>query len=169
MKDLLQYRDKPESFSCMGVMRPPLFILRTKKMSSIQQMLRENHQSLAIVIDEYSGTSGILTTEDIAREIFGPISDEYKPYSRHVEVHIKNPASANIEGLARLIDINEQLGTRLVSKRNETIGGYIEEMLGHIPVPGESIYQDGFTFTVVSLEENRISEVHLSNLKKGKV
>ena len=80
IKDLLFYTIKDvNDFSVQKVMRPPLFILETKKMSGIQQMLKDNHQSMAIVVDEYAGTDGVLTSEDIAREIFGPIADEYKP------------------------------------------------------------------------------------------
>ena len=145
-------------------MRPPLFILETKKMSSIQQMLQENHQSMAVVIDEYSGTYGVLTSEDIAREIFGPITDEYKPYARRVEVQIKNPNNTDIDGFARLIDINEQLGINIQSLHSETIGGLIFEVLGHIPFEGESIEHSGFKFTVKELEDKRIAKVHIARV-----
>lgn len=166
IKDLLHYKNCQELFLVQKVMRPPLFILETKKMSSIQQMLQENHQSMAVVIDEYSGTYGVLTSEDIAREIFGPITDEYKPYARRVQVQIKNPNNTDIDGLARLIDINEQLNINIESRRSETIGGFILETLGHIPFEGESIEKDGFKFTVKELDDKRIAKVHIS--KAGK-
>ncbi len=165
IKDLLHYKSCQNLFSVSKVMRPPLFILETKKMSSIQQMLQENHQSMAVVIDEYSGTYGVLTSEDIAREIFGPITDEYKPYARRVEVQIKNPNSTDIDGLARLIDINEQLGINIQSSHSETIGGLIFETLGHIPFEGESIEHSGFKFTVKELDDKRIAKVHVARLQ----
>lgn len=165
IKDLLHYKSCQNLFSVSKVMRPPLFILETKKMSSIQQMLQENHQSMAVVIDEYSGTYGVLTSEDIAREIFGPITDEYKPYARRVEVQIKNPNSTDIDGLARLIDINEQLGINIQSNHSETIGGLIFEILGHIPFEGESIEHSGFKFTVKELDDKRIAKVHVARLQ----
>lgn len=167
VKDLLAYKNKQHEFSAKKVMRPPLFILETKKMSSIQQMLRENHQSLAVVIDEYSGTYGLLTIEDIVREIFGPISDEFKPYARRVEVKIGNSGSDNISGLSRIIDLNEQLGIKLVSRRSETIGGYISEALGRIPKEGESVVRDGYKFTVKSMDDKRVAEVHLAKTKSN--
>ncbi|MBP5157511.1 MAG: HlyC/CorC family transporter [Treponema sp.] len=160
IKDLLSYRDRHEAFVLTDVMRPPLFILETKKMSSIQQMLRENRQSMAVVIDEYSGTYGILTTEDIVREIFGPIADDNKPYARRVEIKVSNADSDDVSGLSRLIDINEQLGTRLDSRRSETIGGYIVECLGHIPQVGEGIVREGFRFSVKAMDDKRVAEVH---------
>lgn len=166
IKDLLFYKHDIPSFSVKKVMRPPLFILETKKMSSIQQMLRENRQSMAVVIDEYSGTYGVLTSEDIVREIFGPIADEYKTYARHIQDKIKNPASSDIEGLSRLSEVNEQLNIHLESENCETIGGYICEVLGHIPTEGETIKEDGFAFTVLKMDDKRIAKVHVRELKK---
>ena len=166
IKDLLLYKSLDSNFSVSKVMRSPLFILETKKMSSIQQMLQENHQSMAVVIDEYGGTYGVLTSEDIAREIFGPITDEYKTYARRVEVQIKNTVSSEIDGLSRLVDINEQLGINLQSEMAETIGGYISESLGHIPLEGESIQKDGYIFIVSKMDERRIAKVHFRQLNK---
>ena len=161
VKDMLKFRISSDHFSIEQVMRPPLFILETKKMSSIQQMLRENKQSMAVVIDEYSGTDGILTSEDIEREIFGPIADEYKKYARTAEVKIKNLENDEIDGQARLVDINEQLHTHLASRRCETIGGYICEALGRIPHIDESIVRDGYMFTVRALDDKRVARVHV--------
>ncbi len=159
IKDLLFCKTKSEAFSVAKVMRPPLFILETKKMSSIQIMLRENRQGMADVIDEYSGTSGVLTSEDIAREIFGPITDEYKPYARRVEVRIKNPNNAEVEGLARLVDLNEQLNIHLDSPDSETLGGLICETLGHIPTAGETIEKEGYRFIVSKMDDKRVAKV----------
>ncbi len=166
VKDLLFYKADPSDFSLQKVMRPPLFILETKKMSSIQQMLRENRQSMAVVIDEYSGTSGVLTSEDIAREIFGPIADEYKPYARRVEVQIRNVRNAEVEGLSRLIDLNEQLGIKLESRRSETLGGYLSERLGKIPEPGDTLMESGYKFTVLRMDDKRVSRVMIREVKE---
>jgi len=161
VKDMLKYKNSNEHFSVEKTMRPPLFILETKKMSSIQQMLRENKQGMAVVIDEYSGTDGILTFDDIEREIFGPVADEYKKNVRLSEVKIKNPNNDEIDGQSRLVDINEQLHTHLVSKQCETIGGYLCEALGRIPHVDESIIRDGYMFTVKSIDDKRVALVHL--------
>lgn len=162
IKDLLFYNNDSPEFSVKKIMRPPLFILGTKKMSSIQQMLEENHQSMAVVIDEYSGTDGILTTEDIAREIFGPIADEYKPYARRVEVLIKNDKDGKIEGQSRLVDLNEQLGIKLQSEYCETIGGYIAEQLGRIAEEGDCISAEGYNFAVLKMDDKRIAKIRMT-------
>ncbi|MBO7639956.1 MAG: HlyC/CorC family transporter, partial [Treponema sp.] len=167
IKDLLFYNQKePNDFSVQKVMRPPLFILETKKMSGIQQMLKDNHQSMAIVVDEYAGTDGVLTSEDIAREIFGPIADEYKPYARRVEVVIKNTDHSEIEGQARLVDLNEQLNIKLTSEYCETIGGYISERLGHIPSEEESIQDQGYIFTVLKMDDKRVAKIRIQKIKR---
>lgn len=161
VKDILKYKTHEEDFSLKKVMRPPLFILETKKMSGIQEMLKENKQSMAIVIDEYSGTYGVLTVEDIVREIFGPVTDEFKPYARRVEVQIKNTKNAEVDGLSRLIDINEQLGTNLTSEYNETIGGLICEKTGVIPHVGDNVVIGKYKFIVSKMDENRVSRVRI--------
>lgn len=159
LKDLLfissQNNFSEEEFSVSKVMRPPLFILETKKMSSIQQMLRENRQSIAIVIDEYSGTDGVLTTDDITFEIFGPVENQ----NRNSQSDSLEPDSS-FSGLTRLIDLNEKLNTKIESRNCETIGGYICEILGHIPQCGESISSEEFTFTVVKMEDKRVAQIN---------
>ena len=129
-------------------------------------MLWENHQSMAVVIDEYSGTYGVLTSEDIVREIFGPITDEYKPFVRKTEIP-QNAEKNEIDGICRLIDLNEQLGTNLHSDMVETIGGYICEKLGSIPKVGQSITADEYKFTVSQMDDKRVAKVLVHLEKKS--
>ena len=160
LKDLLFYMHEPQNFSAQKVMRPPLFILATKKMSSVEQMLHENHQSMAVVIDEYSGTYGVLTSEDIAREIFGNIADENKFYARRVDVQVEKNTKGNyVDGLSRLTDINDKLEIHLSSDHCETLGGYMSECLGRIPREGESIVREGYKFTVTRMDDKRVAGV----------
>ena len=99
IKDLLFYGGSVQDFSVERVMREPLFIPATAKMSAIQALLREKKQTLAIVIDEYSGTNGILTKEDIAHEIFGAIADDYEQsgFSTGIEL-VQAIAAAGTDG-----------------------------------------------------------------------
>lgn len=164
VKDMLFFTEVRDEFSVRKVMRPPLFIPGTTKMSSIQELLHENHQSFAIVIDEYSGTDGILTIEDIEQEIFGAVVDDIY---HEEEVEGREPSefeeffSKSIDGSTRLIDLNETLRIKLESKLNETIAGYICEKLERIPMVGESIEESNYVFTVEKLEGHRISKVHV--------
>ena len=164
VKDMLFFTEVRDEFSVRRVMRPPLFIPGTTKMSSIQELLHENHQSFAIVIDEYSGTDGILTIEDIEQEIFGAVADDIY---HEEEVAEREPSefeefvSKSIDGGTRLIDLSDTLRIKLESKLNETIAGYICEKLGRIPMVGESIEESNFIFTVEKLEGHRIAKVHV--------
>lgn len=167
VKDLLFFRGAREDFSVEKLMRPPLFIPGTTKMSSIQEMMRKNKQSFAVVIDEYSGTDGILTTEDIEREIFGAIADDFQKAGDSTSVHIKNPDDNLLDGSARLIDLADELHLKLESRDNETIGGYICEVLGHIPVPGEFIEVGEYRFEVSSMDRLRIASVHCTRIPGG--
>lgn len=167
VKDLLFFRGAKEDFSVEKLMRSPLFIPGTTKMSSIQEMMRKNKQSFAVVIDEYSGTDGILTTEDIEREIFGAIADDFQKAGDSTSVHIKNPDDNLLDGSARLIDLADELHLKLESRDNETIGGYICEVLGHIPVLGEFIEVGEYRFEVSSMDRLRIASVHCTRIPGG--
>lgn len=164
VKDMLPYKMCPEKFEIKKVMRPPLFILESKNMSGIQQMLRENRQSMAVVIDEYSGTKGVLTVEDLVKEIFGTI--EYKPYSRISEIKAKNTTSSEVDGLFRIIDINQQLELNIVSENCETIGGYICEKLGEIPSEGQSTVIGNYKFIVTKMDDKRVGKIRVIYMGK---
>lgn len=165
VKDMLFFTEVRDDFSVRKVMRPPLFIPGTTKMSSIQELLYENHQSFAIVIDEYSGTDGILTIEDIEQEIFGAIADDIYHEEEETEERehseFEEFISQSLDGSTRLIDLEDTLRIKLESKLNETIAGYICEKLGRIPMVGESIEESNFVFTVEKLEGHRIAKVHV--------
>ena len=141
-------------------MRPPLFILETKNMTDIQQALYENNQTIAVVLDEYSGTAGILTKDDIAEEIFGTVNDEYYFPESEKEVKISEN-EALVSGKTRLIDLSEKLGIPLHSDFNETVAGFIMEKLDAVPQPGDSIVFDGWRFTVNLMSGRRIRQVHI--------
>ena len=156
IKDLLFYSGDKSAFSLRSVMRPPLFILGTKNMSSTQQILRENRQAMAIVVDEYSGTEGILTKEDIAAEMFGAGISEFQKSANHSTAVPSEKDEFELEGTTRIYDINEALRINLTSDINETIGGWIMERLGRIAEVGDKAACDGWTFIVLSMDGLRI-------------
>ena len=167
LKDLLKVSEKAAAegvseeafFNLKNVMRQPLFIPGTNKISSVQQQLRENHQSFAVVIDEYSGTDGILTKEDICREIFGT-SENSKPWRNNTAVsEFAGKKSFSIEGSTLLVDLKELLGITLHSNINETLGGWIIEQLGRLAVPYDSVTAEGFAFTVEAVYMRRVKTV----------
>ena len=159
LKDLLKYKDKPEEFSVQKVMRPPLFILGTKKMSSVQEMLFENHQSMAIVVDEYSGTDGIVTEKDISREIFalpGENSLRGKVFD-YDSVEDKN--NFEINGSVLLKALKEALHLEFESEINETIGGWVIEQLNRMPEVNDCVSLDNWDFIVTKIQAHRIERI----------
>lgn len=158
IKDVLGYIFKQEEFSVNKTMREAICILETKNMSTVQKLLKEKTQSIAIVLDEYSGTSGLLTKEDISREIFGVVNDAYEVPEEKINIKI-NESAAIISGKSRLSEISEHFEIKLESEYNETIAGYIMETIDGIPKLGDSINVDGFVFTVQAVDGMRISEV----------
>ena len=161
LKDLLFYKDKQAEFDVRNVMRPPLFIIGTKKMSSVQTMLFENRQSMAIIIDEYSGTDGIVTEKDICREIFSLPGDVGLRGKIFDYESVENKNDFTINGLVLLKSLKSALGINLDSNINETIGGWICEKLGRIPTSGDYVAFEGWIFQAVKIQAHRIERVRI--------
>ena len=162
LKDLL--KTDPEHFEMKRVMRSPIFIPGSKKISSVQQVLMENHQTLAIIIDEYSGTDGLLTQSDIYREIFGTGQINSPWQERTTDENVKTEAEFDISGSTLLIDFKEILGIELKSEVNDTLGGFIVEKLDRHAQKGDYIIYSGYKFTVRKVEDRRIQKVRIKKL-----
>ncbi len=162
LKDMLNF--SPEDFSLKKVMRPPLFIPGSKKISSVQQVMQENRQSIAIIIDEYAGTDGLLTQSDIYREIFGT-NENNMPWRNSPNIQkLKGKTEFNLDGATLLLDMKDIIGIKLNSEVNETLGGWITEKLNRLPVVGDSVTFEGWSFTVKAVFQRRITEIHLKKL-----
>ena len=160
IKDMMFYQTQGENFFVQDIMRPPLFIVGSKKMSSVQQMLRENRQSLAVVIDEYSGTDGILTTEDISREIFGTVGDEFYKARLPQTVELAQ-GEAQVDGAIRLSEVSDTYGCSFHSDFYETLAGYLSEKLDKVPEDGDRYQEQGLIFTVKEADATRIRTIHI--------
>ncbi len=160
VKDMLFYEGDRADFTVEKVMRKPLFIVGTTKMSAIQDMMHKDNQSIAIVIDEYSGTDGILTTEDIARQIFGNVADDYQQSGYATDIRIENTDDFFISGSARLRDFEEALHIRLDSGDSETVAGFVCEKMGRIPTVGEVLKSNGYRFIVIKMDGLRVAGLH---------
>ena len=166
LKDVIPFFNNQENFSVRNVMKKPLFIPETKKMSSIQEAIRESNQSIAIVLDEYSGTAGLLTIDDISSEIFGTLSDEYD-FIQAAEIEEKSATSFTLKGNARLVDINEKLKISLNSEVNETINGWICEQLDALPEVGNKLSFSGWIFTVTEVSKNMATKICVEAEEEG--
>lgn len=147
------------------LMRPALFVFETRKIPALQELLHGNNQNCAIVIDEFGGTAGLVTTENIFEEIFGNIRDEYdKGESARTVPTVAEYAigtAFSVPGTERLDSINARLGTSLSSEYFDTIAGYLMERAGEIPAVGFSVSEPPCRFTVESRSGNRIDAVRV--------
>jgi putative hemolysin len=145
----------------VGDIKRPVKMLPTSKtvMSALSEM-RRDHAHLAIVVDEYGGTAGIVTLEDLVEELIGDIQDEYDAEgypSRRLRT-----GEIEVDGLMNLDDFAEQTGIELPDGPYETVAGYLMSALGHLPQTGESAELDGSRLTVTELDGRRISKVRVT-------
>lgn len=159
MKDLLLYRsDGP--FSVKDVMREAFYTYEHKKTSELFIEMRSNSVSMAIVLDEYGATAGLVTLEDLLEEIVGEIRDEYDEDELD-SVQKINDLEYRVEGAVKLDDLNDLLDLKLESEDYDSLGGLIIGLLDHLPVVGEQVSENGFTFVVEAVDKNRIEWVHM--------
>ena len=166
LKDMLAYKESQTTFDLLKVMRPPLYILGTKKITSVQELLFENHDSMAIIVDEYSGTDGVITEKDISREIFAlPGEDSLRGKVFDFD-NVENKADFEINGSVLLRDLKEDLHIALESNINETIGGWFAEQIDRMPEAGDTVEFEGFLFTVKKIQSHRVERIQILKLKK---
>ena len=158
-KDLLHSLLKPEEDQGLidHIMRPPFFVPETKMVLELLQEFRSRKQHLAVALDEYGGTSGLVTIEDVLEEIVGDIEDEHDaPQEEHIK--ILDTKRFELSGRAYLDDLAE-LGIELASDEVDTIGGYLSLTAGHVPVTGEEFVLNGWKFKVLEAGAKAIRRI----------
>lgn len=168
-KDLLQFiADKHDKndFNLRKIIRRPFFVPGTKRADVLLKELKSSQNHIAIVIDEYGGTAGIITLEDLIEEIIGNIFDEDDDAERDFTKVDDNTCIIN--GSVSLDDVKEFLGVDLPVNRYETLSGFIIGQLGRIPQPGETPLVDyaGLEFKVKEIDEKRIAKVIVSRVSE---
>lgn len=167
IKDLLPYLDKPEIIKWPDLLRPAFFVPENKKINDLLQEFRAKKIHLAIVVDEYGGTSGIVTLEDIIEEIVGEINDEFDVEDDEVTYSQIDEKTFIFEGKTSLNDFCKIVGVedRIFSKikgESDTLAGLLLELMGKIPVKDESIEFDQFVFKVESVDKRRIKRIQVT-------
>lgn len=157
-KDLLPALGHIERFELRKVMREPYFIPETKKIDELLAEFKRSKNQMAIVRDEYGGTAGVVTIEDLLEEIVGDIMDEYDIEESMIE--IVSPDFAIINARMDIEELNERMDMELAESDDyETLGGFVFSLFGRQPNEGESIDSDGYTFTVESMENGRLNRI----------
>lgn len=162
MKDLLlyNYNDKKE-FHVRDILREAYFTYEYKSISEMLVEMRQASINIAIVLDEYGETAGLITLEDLLEEIVGEIHDEYDENEEEFVRQI-NDREYIIEGSMNLDDLNDSLGLNLSSEDYDSLGGFIIEHLDRLPEQGDELTtDDGIRLVVEALQKNRVESVHL--------
>ena len=162
LKDLFFFQNqndnKKMTFSIRNIMREPFFVYEYQKTSSIMAEMRNRFVSLAIVLDEYATAVGLITIEDLIEEIVGEIRDEFDMDELKMITKISDN-HYEIDAAMKLSDLEDSIGIELESENYDSLGGYVIELLDHLPNVGETVKKDGMTFQVVSMEKNRIDRI----------
>lgn len=162
VKDLLRAMQSPDCKNCTArsLMREPIFVPETISVSALLAQFRQNRQHIAIVLDEYGGTAGLVTLEDLLEEIVGEVSD---PFDRATpEIQSLPDGSVLIDGLTLIEEVNQRLNLNLQDPNYDTIAGYVLGKLGRIPRVGDSVEADGVRLRVESMDGLRIARLSLT-------
>ena len=162
IKDLLPHLSKPANFRWQSLIRPPYFVPETKKIDDLLRDFQENKVHIAIVVDEFGGTSGIITLEDILEEIVGEINDEYDEEEKnYVRVNANTyifEGKTLLSDFYKILDLDDETFEE-VEGDADSLGGLLLEIKGDFPALHERIDFQNFTFEVTELDGHRISKI----------
>ncbi|HRG87905.1 MAG TPA: gliding motility-associated protein GldE [Chitinophagales bacterium] len=167
IKDLIEHLNQDNDFGWQKLVREPFFVPETKKIDDLLREIQQNRKHLAVVVDEYGGTCGIITLEDIMEEVVGDITDEF---DEAIDSGFKKLDDKNFlfDGKTQLSDVCRLMEIDLttfedVKGESETMAGLILETTGRIPKNGEEIKLLSYRITVISVVHNRIEKVKITN------
>jgi CBS domain containing-hemolysin-like protein len=143
--------------------RPAYFVPESKKSGDLLRELQLQRVHIAIVVDEYGGTAGLVTIEDLLEEIVGEIQDEYDVEEQ--KIVSEGEGVALVDGSASVDDVNEALGLDLTTEEVDTIGGLVYEHLGRVPVVGDQVHLDHGLLTVVGAHGRRVTRVRVKRVE----
>ncbi|SSY70839.1 HlyC/CorC family transporter [Alysiella crassa] len=162
-KDLLKFALNPEQFKLESLTRPPVFVPEGKSLTILLKEFQEQHNHMAIVVDEYGGISGLVTFEDLMEEIVGKIEDEFDEEEDNIF-----PVSAErwqIKATTEINDFNQYFDTNFSTEEADTIGGLVIHELGHLPVRGEKVVVGDWLFTVARADKRRLHTLMAMRVK----
>jgi len=168
IKDLLRAQLDPDRQNCLArtLVRDALFVPEAIPVRTVLQRFRARRQHIAIVMDEFGGTAGIVTLEDLMEEIVGEVSDPFDAAQPEIQKH--PDGSATVDGLALIEEVSEALGFKLQDPNYDTIAGYVLGKLGRVPEVGDWVESEGLRFQIKSMDGMRIESLSLARLEKSK-
>lgn len=167
LKDLIPYKNNGDDFAWNSLIRPAYFVPENKKIDDLLEEFRANKIHMSIVVDEFGGTSGIITMEDILEEIVGEITDEYDeeelPYTRYADGSYLFEAKTSLTDVKRYLDLEDDVFDP-AAEEVDTLGGLVLEIKQELPHPGDEVWYNGWHFIVISMDKRRILEVKIQQV-----
>lgn len=164
IKDLLPYLEQNEAFDWRKLLRQGFYVPENKKIDALLKDFQEKRVHMAIVVDEYGGTSGLITLEDVIEEIVGEINDEFDDediaYSKLDKYTYLFEGRTTLNDFCKILEINPNTFEK-VKGESESLGGLLLEINTNLPSAGEKVYFDKYVFTVVAVDNKRIKKVRV--------
>jgi CBS domain containing-hemolysin-like protein len=162
VKDFLLLADAQDDDPVATFVRPAMFVPETKRVPELLREFQLRQAQMAIVVDEYGGTAGLVTIEDLLEEIVGEIRDEYDVEAEPI---VDEPDGAfTFSAKINIAEVNEHLGVQIKPEGFETLGGYLLSQLGRVPAVGETFELDGLEVVVLEAERRRIHKVRMRRI-----
>jgi len=165
IKDIMEaLLEEKKGFQLLDYLRQPFFVPETKKVNELFKAMQKEKTHMAVVLDEYGSTAGLVTLEDLIEEIMGDIQDEHD--SEEPELLNVDANTVEISGSMRIDELNEELGLELECEEAETVGGLVFSELDRVPVEGDQVILDNLELTVMEMEGHRIEKIRLTQQKQ---
>src|SRR5205814_9335305 len=167
VKDLVTLSSNDDSLPIAGLLRPAVFVPETKRVPELLKQFQRQQTQCAIVVDEYGGTAGLVTIEDLLEEIVGEIRDEYDVESEPIVD--EGNGRFIVSGKVSVDEVAQRLDVEIEREGFETVGGYLLSHVGRVPAVGERFDLDGLNVEVLESERRRINKVRISKLSPSEV
>ncbi|MCK4275668.1 MAG: HlyC/CorC family transporter, partial [Phycisphaerae bacterium] len=165
-KDLLRYTAEPKPKDVREIMRNPFFIPESKLLDDLLREFKGRQVHLAVVLDEYGGTAGLVTIQDVLEEIVGEITDEYDR-TEPVLMEQIDEKTAQVDGRMYVDDLNDAMGLSLPEDEDyDTVAGLVFSELGYIPPEGEQLKAHGAAFTILAADERKITKLKVQRIER---
>ena len=163
-KDLLRYYAEAEEFNLQQMLRPVVYIPEAKRLNVLLKDFRNNHNHMAIVVDEYGGVAGLVTIEDVIEQIVGDIEDEYDEDDDEDNVIPDRRGRWRVKGTTEIDDLNEAIGSAFASDEVDTAAGLVMQAFGHVPKRGEQIDYEGYHFLILRADSRCIHSLQIEKI-----
>ena len=166
-KDLLKYVGNEDAFDIEDIIRPPSFVPESQQLNTLLTQFRNSRNHMAVVVDEYSGTSGLVTIEDVLEQIVGDIDDEHDDVDEKLNILAQEDGRYTVQGNVDIDEFNAYFKCDMANTQFDTIGGLVSQKAGRIPQQGEEVKLKPFLFKVLRSDERRVQLLEVNKTESS--